>query len=192
MGPLSSVSYTALQVNFATSCTSESCFWPFMKWVILKEVFSTLKHSKHFPRSRIYSRKSRFSWPSLSSYDILRKDVIIFVALRWTASSFATSFEWWGDQTRTAYSRLGLTKLIHSGRIILFFLEKEVSVNKNQHSVSFIYCIFALLGKFQAWRNRDAKVFKVLYAFELTAFHLMLTFCFYFLYLFVKCRICWH
>ena len=53
---------------------------------------SILKHSISFPRSLRFSRENRFSRASLSSYDLLRKDVIIFVALRWTASSFAISF----------------------------------------------------------------------------------------------------
>ncbi len=53
-----------------------------------------LKHSIVFPRSRRFSRENRFSRASLSSYDLLRKDVIIFVARRWTASSFAISFSW--------------------------------------------------------------------------------------------------
>ncbi len=44
--------------------------------------------------SRCFSRENRFSCASLSSYDLLRKDVIIFVALRWTTCSFAISFAW--------------------------------------------------------------------------------------------------
>ncbi len=51
-----------------------------------------LKHSIVFPRSRRFSRENKFSRASLSLYDLLRKDGIIFVALHRTASSFAISF----------------------------------------------------------------------------------------------------
>ena len=43
---------------------------------------SILKHSIIFPRSRRFSRENRCNCANLSSYDLLRKDVIIFVALR--------------------------------------------------------------------------------------------------------------
>ena len=86
---------------------------------------SILKHSISFPRIRRFSRENRFSRASLSSYVLLRKAEIIFVALLWTASSFAISFEWWGDQNCTAYSRWGLTKLIYSGRIISLLLKEK-------------------------------------------------------------------
>ncbi len=45
-----------------------------------------LKHSIIFPRSLRFSKENKFSRASLSSYGLSRKDVIIFVALRWTES----------------------------------------------------------------------------------------------------------
>ncbi len=53
-----------------------------------------LKHLIIFPRSLRFLRENKFSRASLSSYDLLRKGVIIYVALRWTASSFAISLAW--------------------------------------------------------------------------------------------------
>ncbi len=51
-----------------------------------------LKHSTSFPRRRHFSREDRFSRTSFSSYDLLHKEGIIFIALRWTASNLAMSF----------------------------------------------------------------------------------------------------
>ncbi len=86
---------------------------------------SILKHSMSFPQRRRFSRENKLSRASLSSYDSLRKEGIIFVALRWTASNFVISFARWGDQNYTAYSKCGLTKLLYRSRIISLFLKEK-------------------------------------------------------------------
>ncbi len=62
---------------------------------------------------------------SLSSYDLLRKEWSIFVALCWTASNFAISFARWGDQNCTAYSKYGLTKLLYEVELYLYFWRRN-------------------------------------------------------------------
>ena len=58
-----------------------------------------------------------------SPQDLSPKEGIIFVTLRWTASYFATSFARRGDQNYTVYCNWGLTKLIRSRIMYLFFKE---------------------------------------------------------------------
>ncbi len=67
-----------------------------------------------------------------------------------------------------------LTNLISSGRITFSFL-REISV---LYSISFIGSVFALLGEFEARRNRDAEVSDALDAFEFSAIHLVISFFF--------------
>ncbi len=55
-------------------------------------LLSVLKHSISFPRRQRFVREDKFSRASLSSYDLLCKEGVIFVDLRWTASNFAMSF----------------------------------------------------------------------------------------------------
>ncbi len=86
---------------------------------------SILKHSMSFPRRLRFSKENKLSRASLSSYDLLRKEGIIFVALRWTASNFAISFARRGDQNCAAYSKCGLTRLLYRGRIISLFLKEK-------------------------------------------------------------------
>ncbi len=73
---------------------------------------SILKHSVSFPQRWHFLREDKFSSANLSSYDLLHKEGIVFVALHWTASNFAMSSARWGDQNCTAYSKCGLTKLL--------------------------------------------------------------------------------
>ncbi len=54
----------------------------------LRKSFEHFKTLDEFSSAPLFLEREK----NLSSYDLLRKDVIIFVALRWTASSFAISF----------------------------------------------------------------------------------------------------
>ncbi len=152
-----------------------------------------LKHSISFPWSRCFLRENKFSRARLSSYGLLCKDVIIFVALRWTASSFAISLSlaWRGAKICTAYTRCGLTNQADIQLFnYAFIFKREISAYETAPSSSFTCSIFALLGEFEGRRNCNVKVCDALYAFKFSTIHLVFNFSFYFLCLPVKCGIC--
>ena len=74
------------------------------------------------------------------------------------------------------YSRLGLTKLMYSGRIASFIFKREISDYEAQHSVSFTHSDLALLGEFEARCSYNAQDFDPLYAFEFSVIHLVIKF----------------
>ncbi len=131
-----------------------------------------LKHSIIFLRSLHSSRENRYSRASLSLYGLIRKDVIISVSLRWTASSLAISFAWWFDQNCIAYSRWGLTKLIYRGRITFLFWSKKFLFIK----LNIRLTLPAASLHRRAGRNSNAKVFDTLYAFGISAIYLSFKF----------------
>ncbi len=143
-----------------------------LKQSISVHICKSFKHSIRFPRRRRFSRGNKLSRASLSSYDLLRKEGIIFVALRWTASSFAISFARCGDQNCTAYSKCGLTKLLYRGRIISLFLKEKFLFMKP----SFTRSLFTLLEEFKIRRNRNTKTFDTMDVFEFLVAHFIIIF----------------